>query len=319
MPKTLPHKPFAKENKASAGSILRLLAYFDMFDHPVSIDEIQSYIPQKINRPKMILVLEELLHDKLIFYYNGFYSLRNDEHLSVKRMKANSLAEPMIEKANGMAKFFFRFPYVKGIGISGSLSKKVANEDSDIDLFIITQSNRLWIARTLMFLFIKLFYLVKRPYWYCLNYFIDEEALQIEEKNIFTAMETMTVIPVCGNGTMDKFFNANNWVSNYYHDYTLKTMNHKTSSKKHWTKNLVEWLLNNKIGNLLDDYLFRLTRKRWCKMEERGTINEKGQRFGMTAGKHYSKPNPVFFQEKLLTRYSNQLNELKARLPDYFN
>jgi len=314
-----PHTAYEKEDQATIGSILKLLAYFDMFDHPISIEEIQSFIPQKIYRNKLILTLEKLVFDKLIFCYNGFYSLRNDECLSAKRIRANNLAEPMIRKANEMAKFFFRFPYVRGIGISGSLSKKVAAEDSDIDLFIITRSNRLWIARTLMFLFIKLFYLVKRPYWYCLNYFIDEEALQIEEKNVFTAIETMTLIPVCGNGTMDKFFNANSWITNYYHDYATVTNNHKTYSNKHWIKTLIEWSLNNRVGSWLDNYFFRLTKKRWNKMEGKGITNEKGQRFGMKADKHFSKPNPVFFQEKLLARYSNRLNELKAKLPDYFN
>jgi hypothetical protein len=315
----LPHTAYVKEDRVTVGSILKLLAYFDMFDHPVSMEEIHSFIPQKVYRNELILTLEKLLFDKLIFCYNGFYSLRNDECLSAKRIKANNLAEPLIGKANDMAKFFFRFPYVRGIGISGSLSKKVAAEDSDIDLFIITRSNRLWIARTLMCLFIKLFYLVKRPYWYCLNYFIDEEALQIKEKNVFTAIETMTLIPVCGNGTMDKFFNANSWITNYYHDYPTVTKNHKTYSNKHWIKTVIEWLLNNRVGGWLDNYFFRLTKKRWNKMEEKGITNEKGQRFGMEADKHYSKPNPVFFQEKLLARYSNRLNELKAKLPEYFN
>jgi len=53
-----PHTAYEKEDQATIGSILKLLAYFDMFDHPISIEEIQSFIPQKIYRNKLILTLE---------------------------------------------------------------------------------------------------------------------------------------------------------------------------------------------------------------------------------------------------------------------
>ena len=34
-----------------------------------------------------------------------------------------------------------------------------------------------------------------------MNYYIDEEALQISDKNIYTAVEVVTLVPVCGNGS----------------------------------------------------------------------------------------------------------------------
>src|SRR6202022_4223033 len=94
---------------------------------------------------------------------------------------------------------------------------------SDIDFFIITKANRLWIARTLMHLFKKLTFLTGHQGWYCMNYYVDEEALQIEEKNIFTATELITLLPVCGNGTMEEFFRANNWASSYFPNYAIRT------------------------------------------------------------------------------------------------
>jgi hypothetical protein len=92
----------------------------------------------------------------------------------------------------------YRFPFVRGIGISGSLSKNYADEDADIDFFIITSRNHLWIARTFLHGLKKLSFLVGKQDWYCMNYFIDEEALVIAEKNIFTATEVVTLKPVCG-------------------------------------------------------------------------------------------------------------------------
>jgi hypothetical protein len=85
------------------------------------------------------------------------------------------------------------------------LSKNFADERADIDYFVVTKANRLWIARTLMHLFKKLTFLVGKQHYFCMNYFVDEEALTIQEKNLFTAVEVATLIPVCGNGSMESF------------------------------------------------------------------------------------------------------------------
>src|SRR2546430_6574247 len=98
---------------------------------------------------------------------------------------------------------------------------------TDIDFFIITSANRLWIARTCMHLFKKLTFLTGRQHWYCMNYYIDEEALNIEEHNIFTATELITLLPVCGNGTMQRFFQMNSWVSVYFPNNVLEKNSNK--------------------------------------------------------------------------------------------
>jgi len=299
-------------------ALIKLLAYFDMFDHLISLDEIQFFYSFK-NKAELKNILQQLQNDQYIFLIEGFYSLRNDPLLARKRLIRNSLAKPILVIAHKVARFFFRFPYVRGIGISGSLSKNVAEKDSDIDLFIITSSNRLWIARTLLCIYIKLFYLIRRRHLYCLNYFIDEEELEIQEKNVFTAMETITLIPVCGKKAMNDFYAVNSWVSTYYRGYTKATQSQKAITKTHWIKKIVEFLFNNKAGSWLDNYLMKVTAKRWSNSEKKGKLNSKGNQFGMKAGKHFSKPNPVFFQEKLLSLYQERLNDLKLKMPELFS
>ena len=158
-----------------------------------------------------------------------------------------------------------------------------------------------------MHLFKKLTFLVGRQHWYCMNYFVDEEALRIEEQNVFTAMELITLIPVSGNGTMQKFFTANEWATVYYPSYAGKAAGSKTSARRFWFKRLVEWLFNNKTGDRLDDYLMKLTSKRWQQKEDEKRVNINGRRMGLRTGKHYSKPNPAFMQHSLLSLYKNKL------------
>ena len=181
-------------------SILKVVAYFDLFNYPVTLEEIRFFMDREAPAPALTPELDALVAEKRLFRLGAFYSLRNDPLLTERRLKGNRHADELLRIADRISRFLYQFPYVKGIGISGSLSKHYEDEDADIDYFIITSSNRLWIARTLMHLFKKWSFIRGRQHWYCMNYFVDEEALEIEEKNIFTATELITLLPACGNG-----------------------------------------------------------------------------------------------------------------------
>jgi len=209
--------------------------------------------------------------------------------------------------------FLYQFPFVRGIGISGSLSKNFADHNTDIDFFIITRTNRLWIARTCMHLFKKLTFITGHQHWYCMNYYIDEAALRIEEQNIFTATELVTLLPVCGNGTMDRFYDQNSWTTHYFPNQT----EHKHSrllTKPGLLKRLVEWLLDNRLGNAIDTMLMGITTKRWKKKEQQHKTNSHGNRMGLHTGKHFSKPNPEFFQRKVLESLDRKLVETNVMI-----
>jgi hypothetical protein len=282
--------------------ILKVLAYFDIFKYPLTKDEIAFFLGQKMHPDEVALWLQQLAGQHLIFRLGDFYSLHNEDSMRQRRLAGNKLADDMLPLAYRVAGFLYQFPYVRGIGISGSLSKNFAEPGSDIDLFIVTRANRLWIARTCMHLFKKLTFLTGRQHWYCMNYYIDEEALNIEEHNIFTATEIATLIPVAG---MEGFFKNNDWVDMYFPNMG----GHKKDLRRFhisWHKRALEWLFD---FDWLDNYLLGLTNKRWMKKEQAHKRNAKGNRMGLRNGKHYSKPNPLFFQQKILEAWHTKVQE----------
>jgi len=284
-----------------------------MFRYPVSFDEIRFFIDQRTSEEDISNALRQMIKEEKVYRIDKFYSLRNNFNLIERRIKGNIHAGNLLKKAYTIAAFLYKFPYVRGIGISGSLSKNFADEKADIDFFVIAKRNRLWIARTWMHMFKKLTYLAGKQDWFCMNYYVDEDALLIEEKNMFTAMELITLLPACGNGIMGKFFDANDWAKSYYPSY--EELNHSAKRITHdpWFKRFAEYLLNNKLGDKLDDYFFRLTSRRWKKKEVQQKLNAKGNRMGLKTAKHYSKPNPQFFQEKILMLYRSKLHEYDIR------
>jgi hypothetical protein len=293
--------------------ILKVLAYFDIFNYPVSATEIRQFSGSRSIINDFQVTLERLLRSKTISTHDGYYFLGDDPTIVKQREIDNKRAENLIKTAYKISSFLFHFPYVRGIGISGSLSKNVANENTDIDFFVITKANRLWIARTAMHLFKKLSFIVGRQHWFCMNYYIDESALIIPEKNIFTATEVVTLLPVCGNGTLKRFFAANDWTQVYFPNYELNKHSYKDPGSS-MMKRATESVFNNSLGEWLDNFLMRLTSTRWLQKELSNKTNVKGNRMGLLTGKHFSRPNPVFFQEKVLRQYESKLREINKSL-----
>jgi hypothetical protein len=289
--------------------ILKVLAYFDIFHYPVTVNEIRSFLPSAPDHDDLLAALERLCLLKAIYSQDEFYSLHDDYSVILQRRNDNRRAEILLKTAYRISSFLFQFPYVRGIGISGSLSKNVADENADIDFFVITKSNRLWIARTLMHIFKKVTFLLHKEHWFCMNYYVDEDALQISDKNIYTATEVVTLVPVCGNGVLKSFFEANNWTRAYFPNYELCT-DSKKKSKSSVLKKSIELILNNALGDRLDNYLMRLTSRRWSHKELEGKVNIRGGRMGLRTNKHFSKPNPAFFQQKVLLLYQDKLSEV---------
>jgi hypothetical protein len=287
-------------------SIIKALAYFDIFSYPLTLDEIHHFLDQTVSRDDVLLTLQQLVDDNRVFRMGSFYSLQQDLSLRARRTNGNHKAGILLTTGYKVGGFLYQFPFVRGIGISGSLSKNYADQNTDIDFFIITRANRLWLARTLMHLFKKLTFITGHQHLYCMNYYIDEEALCIDEQNIFTATELITLKPVCGNGTMDRFYDQNNWAGNYFPNQPVNKES-IVLAKSGRFKRTVEWLLDNKIGNSLDNWLMRVTTRRWLKKEQLQKTNSHGIRMGLHTGKHFSKPNPEFFQRKVLDALNKKL------------
>lgn len=293
----------AKEN------ILATLAYFDIFKYPLTSGEIYLFLKNKYHKADFELALRYLVAHQSVFQFGNFYSLKNDYNLVVRRYNGNQKAAELIKVAHKIGDWLIRFPYVRGIAISGSLSKNYADENSDIDLFIITAKNRLWIARTLMHAFKKLTFLVNKQDYFCMNYYIDEGELEIKEKTIYTAIEVVTLIPLQGDTVIEQFYAANSWTRAYLPNKIMRISSAKPL-KPSIFKTIFEKLFNNFLGDAIDTFLMNLTSGRWSKKTEQKKLNSKGAIMSMDTGKHYAKPDPGNFQARLLAQYEKRISQI---------
>lgn len=292
------------------GAILKVLSYFDIFHYPLTVDEIRSFVNILCVPFQLSYCLEELLKDQIIFEDRGFYSLQSNLSLTTQRIKENAAAEKQLKLAKQVASFLTWFPFIRGIAISGSLSKQVAKKDSDIDFFVITKENRLWIAELFLRFMIKCASILGLDKWFCVNYMVDETRLEVPEKNIFTATEIITLLPVYGTTVFNRFIEANTWVYSFFPNHLLFS-NNARELKKTFPQKVIEYFFKGKLGDRADDAIVNYFSRRWRILITKNKFKKTGFQIGaVMADKHFCRPYPQHFQRKILELYDKKLKDL---------
>ena len=286
-------------------SFLKVLIYFDVFRYPLTIIEMKRMVPEN-EEADLELELEKLIKTQLIFKDDNLYGLNEDKKYFTERRKGNTRAEKHKEKAFKRAKFISKFPYVRGVFISGSFSKGHMLPDGDVDYFIVTEHNRMWFSRTILILFKKLFLFNSRKF-FCLNYFKGQQELMIEEQNIFTATELFTLIPVVNKELYKSLIQANNWIEDYFAISKIPD-NNAISLIKGLLQSIGENIFNNKIGENLDEYFMKITLNRW--KNKFGNMTKQDFDIAMKSSRNISKHHPSNFQKKVLSEYETKCKSM---------
>ncbi len=301
-------KQNTSHTEANKKHIIRQLIYYDIFDHLLSEDELVRDCSLEENTQSC---LSELLDKGLIFKINGYYSIRNEMELAVKRKKGEENTKLSLPHARKKAKLISQFPFVRAVALSGSISKGYMDSFKDVDYFIITKPNRLWLTRT-MLVFYKKVFLLNSFRFFCLNYFIDENNLEIREQNIFTATELNTLIPVYGFKLTTNFLQSNTWVRDYYRDFPKNEMQEEEEPYYCFIKKATEFLLSGFLGNWLDIFSMKLTVQYW-KRKYRGAKNylfKSSFRFRRDEAKYH----PGNFQELILKRFDENIASYEKKM-----
>ncbi len=295
-------------NQVDLRNIISLVGYFAVFDYPLTKKEMLNFLewPEKELDYSLRLLLEEgILESREDYYGCGL----NREMID-RREKGNKRAKSLVNKAENNARLIAKFPFVRGVMVSGSFSKGFVGDDGDIDYFIVTKPGRLWIARTSLILYKKLFLLNSHEY-FCVNYFVDEHHLEIEEKNIFTATELITLLPMVNKGLYADLLEKNSWIKDYYPSVFHADPNIEEPNRSFLQK-VSEKPLKGKIGNRLDNYFMRVTFKKWQK--KFGFLSDEDFEVAMKTSTNVSKHHPNNFQKKVLDRHREIYNSLIQKL-----
>lgn len=205
-------------------AILRTLVYADVFDYPLTRQEISKFLisesPQKIpDRPQGVA------------QKNGFYFLAGREKIAAIRKKREKWSKDKLKIAQRIAGWLKLIPTIKMVAVTGALAMENSDKNDDIDLLIVTGRHRLWLTRLLTVLLVELVARRRRPGdlpagrqgknvrdKICLNMFLDEDHLAVpkNEQDLFSAHEVCQLRPLWSKDHgYQNFLDSNLWVKKF--------------------------------------------------------------------------------------------------------
>ena len=229
--------------------ILHYLLYFDVFSYPLRREELFIYCGMEAGQEAAFEgALSHLTGQGLVHEHQGYFMIGMHNELVARRIAGNNRAAARMQTARRYARLISWFPFVRGVFLSGSISKGYMNKSDDIDYFIVTQPSRLWLVRTMLTIFKKLF-LLNSYRNFCINYFVDTEHMEVTERNRFTATEIVFLLPVFGSQHYQNMLDINKWTKKYYPLFRQNGDICRNSSPmlKRWLESLLNLCCANRL------------------------------------------------------------------------
>ena len=287
------------------------LAYFGVFHHPLRADELQNLLQNHFPMDRVFTELDRLVSQGICYRAGNYYGMHAGVEEEIEnRLKNEHHAQHYFRRLPAYARLICQFPYVRGVAVSGSLSKGVIHADGDIDYFVITAHNRLWMTRMLLIIFKKIALFNSRKY-FCVNYFVSEKHLEIPDQNLFTATEIVTLLPVFNAAEVNRFKAANPWSHLHYGHFNQPLKTTEQQERFKGLKHAFEWLLNNKLGDWLDVLSMYITVWRW--QVKFKTFNQHKFELTLRSTRNVSKHHPRDFQTNVLQQTEENKQTIYGR------
>lgn len=303
-------------------NILRTLLYYDIFSHPLKPEEIFIFLPKNsMPKSKVLGMIVDFSSEKESAFAlkDGFVYVKPNDHYVSRRILKENYSHRMWRIARIMTHIIKRFPFVRAVFISGSLSKNSADKISDVDYMIVTSKGRLWIARTLLILFKKIFLFNSYKY-FCLNYFITEDNLEIPFKNVFTATEVAYIKTTFNTDMMHDFVMANKWIKDYFPNYIfldpyLHSSGFKVNNRRSLLQKLLEVLFKGRWADKLDKRLLEKTSLHW--KNKYLSLNENDRNLLYRTEPNVSTVHPGDMQRTILNKFNEKLRQFNLECEKY--
>lgn len=242
-------------------ALLLTLVYSDIFDYPLSADELKRYLPVACRDAEFETALA-VLEDEHVVNRDGLLCLRGREGNAEKRRRRAGIAAERWAKAERFASWLRHVPFLRMVAVCGSQAVDNADVKGDIDLFLITEPGRLWVVQSITMTLRRLGRL-RFGIEICPNYLVTRERLEIEDRNLYVAREITQSVPLWGEEDHERFLGANDWIGRFLPQARLNGHRHPTGRRlprrveRPGPTRLLERLLGGRLGHLLDRAIHR--------------------------------------------------------------
>ncbi|GAB4515938.1 MAG: hypothetical protein OHK0046_20210 [Anaerolineae bacterium] len=238
-------------------AILKTIAYADIFDYPITVQELERYligVPASRDAIHATLTTNRL-QQRFISICDDYLTLTGRESNIALRRGRSAVAQRLWPHAVAYGQVIGSLPFVRMVAVTGSLAVDNAAANGDIDYLIITEPGRLWLTRLFVVMLVR---------WaerhegvtLCPNYFLSESALIIEEQNLFSARELAQMVPVSGMETYDAMRRLNAWTDDYFPNAASAPTPYgePAPETRRLSTRLLEYVLRTPPGQWIDEW-----------------------------------------------------------------
>ena len=272
-------KDFRPKDWPLSKRLLATVAYFDVFELPVAESHLSALIwgDAGFNLLELEVAMTEL--EGALERRDGFLFLSGRAHLIAGRQERERLQTRLLKKAKHIKWLLRTTPFVEFVAVCNYLPLGVVEENSDIDLLVVTTPGRIFSARLLLTIFFQIVgmrrHADKVEGRFCLSFYLNRHSLSLERllikpNDFYMAYWMLALWPLYGDKSIYQEMMRENekWLQQYFSG-TLQRgicVQIMQSSKKSAGKNLVgklmEFLLRRRIGDAFEKGLKKYFLKR---------------------------------------------------------
>jgi len=283
-------------NGALGRAVLETLAYSDIFEYPLRLDELHRYLPLH-GEMECLPQAIELLHDQ-VGEKDGYYFLAGREIIVEIRKHRESHSRSLFQSAIKYGNVLGTLPFIRMVALTGSLAVMNSSNDADFDYMLVAAPGRVWIARAFALLFNRITRLFGHVL--CPNLIISENALKWSRHDLYSARELCQMIPISGLDVYGKLMRANEWVRDFLPNATARPSGTSKTSRVRWQK-FLEFPLLGKLGNRIESW--EMKRKIARLTHQDGFSDETIFNVDMCQGNfdHHRDSTQRIFEERLIS------------------
>ena len=291
-------------------AILCTLLYYHIFRFPLTAAEIIRFSRCPVADAAELESRLELLAGRSLIGHRPPYYFVGDLADVDARIEGEKRALAIMPTALKRSRLIARFPFVRAVAVTGTLSKGVMKEKDDLDFMVFTEPGRLWIARLLLMLFKKAF-LLNSHRTFCINYLLSTNHLSIPDQDLFTATEIAWMLPTSNGSVYESFIDHNRWIESFFPNWAPAAADRVAPPPRSFARRLAEGVINLLGGERLDarcqNLITRRNRRKYAAMN--GPVFD----FALRAERHASKHHPRAFRDRTLTSYADNLRAFEEK------
>jgi hypothetical protein len=228
-------------------AVLRTLAYSDIFDYPLTAEEIWRCLPVQTSLADVDAVLMTMTDAATSVA--PYHMLAGREAIAATRERRRRASSQLMRRAKTWGAAIAALPFVRGVAITGSLAVDNADAAEDIDYLIVAKRGRVWTARAFTYALVRSAKLTGVEL--CPNYVVAEDALAMDE-SAYVARELVQMRPLAGARVMQSMLDENPWWKHYLPNAAPAALQTTPRWSPRWLQALPEAVLSGRVGDALE-------------------------------------------------------------------